>query len=247
MEENKRLMVFVIGTGRSGTHWIGYILRNHPDIHVSIEKGDIFYKVTNMALNPSIKPELFPKVVKLYKEEYKKAEPKHYVDKSHPNIWLVEDLIETFPDVLFIGIKRDPYATVSSMLLHSGVRSWYKKWDSFPLPNHFLGITNQNIEKYMKLPLASKCALRWVSHMKRMEELETKLGSKLLVLSYEKLILDTEAEMKRLEEFLQLSTPIPMPKVKKESLNKWREKLSAKEIKNIKQIVGQEPMEYEID
>ena len=30
--------IFVIGSGRSGTHWVGYILEAHPDIHVTIEK-----------------------------------------------------------------------------------------------------------------------------------------------------------------------------------------------------------------
>ena len=34
--------VFVIGSGRSGTHWVGYILEAHPDIHVTIETKPVF-------------------------------------------------------------------------------------------------------------------------------------------------------------------------------------------------------------
>ena len=33
--------IFVIGTGRSGTHWIGYILAAHPDIRATIEVSPI--------------------------------------------------------------------------------------------------------------------------------------------------------------------------------------------------------------
>jgi hypothetical protein len=28
---------FVIGTGRSGTHWLGYALENHPHVRATIE------------------------------------------------------------------------------------------------------------------------------------------------------------------------------------------------------------------
>lgn len=105
-------MIFIIGTGRSGIHWVGYILQSHPDIYVSIEKPALFKPVTTMALNPKLKITLFPKVVEHYRNEYDKTRHKYYADKSHPNLWHTKELANHFPQALFVGIQRNPYATV---------------------------------------------------------------------------------------------------------------------------------------
>ena len=46
------MQIFVLGTGRSGTHWLGYILDAHPDIHVAIEERTKFRLATRAALRP---------------------------------------------------------------------------------------------------------------------------------------------------------------------------------------------------
>jgi len=43
--------IFVVGTGRSGTHWLGYFLQLSSEIKVNIEKLPIFDMVTKAALN----------------------------------------------------------------------------------------------------------------------------------------------------------------------------------------------------
>jgi hypothetical protein len=63
-----------------------------------------------------------------------------YLDKSHPNIWIADKIKEEFPEAKFVGIERNPFATVSSMLKHRGVMKWHRDWKSFPVPNRFLGI-----------------------------------------------------------------------------------------------------------
>ena len=69
-----------------------------------------------MALGVGDVDELMPGVIQWYKRQRIAAKPKHYADKSHPNIWLIEHLVRAFPDALFVGTQRQPYATVASML-----------------------------------------------------------------------------------------------------------------------------------
>jgi hypothetical protein len=230
--------IFVIGSGRSGTHWVGYILEGHPDIHVTIEKPPIFDWVTDIALDASKKEKLFPKLTRLYQKEHAAVSPKHYADKSHPNIWIAEDLAEAFPEARFVGIQRNPYATVASMLKHTGVLTWHKRWKEFPIPNRFLGITNENRAAYGDMPLAAKCALRWKVHKERLERLRETMGPTLLVLKYEDVILEPETQLDALNRFLALPSPIPRPNIKSESLDRWKTELSDEVKQQVEGVTG---------
>ena len=230
--------IFIIGTGRSGTHWVANILKGHADIHITIEKPEIFAPVTKMALDFGNKQRLLPELINRYRWEHSLVAPQHYADKSHPNIWWAEELAEAFPNSLFIGTNRNPYATVASMLKKPGVLAWQQRWKEFPIPNPFLGITQENLEQYKKMPLAAKCALRWRAHQEKMKYLRSALGARLYVTCYEKNILDTEKQMLDLGEFLQLKSPLPMPKVKKESLERYKSELSLETIDEISSVVG---------
>lgn len=230
--------IFVIGTGRSGTHWLGHILEGHPDIHVTIERPPIFTWATEMALDPARKPALLPELIRAYRAEHEAVAPKHYADKSHPNIWHAEDLAAALPDAVFLGIRRNPLATVASMLKHAGVLQWQERWREFPVPNRFLGITAENRDAYGKMPTAARCALRWRSHWERLETLRDALGARLLVLDYEDLIRDAAAQLARLGGFLGLATPIPTPEVRTESLDRWRDELPPDVLRQIADVTG---------
>ena len=233
--------IFVIGTGRSGTHWIGYIIAAHPEIRASIEENPMFGLVTTMAMNPQKEKELLPKLIQVYKTQLIKSAPLHYLDKSHPNIWLAEQLKRALPNALFVGIERNPFSTISSMLKHKGVSDWHRRWKEFPIPNRFLGISAELASKYDQLPLASKCALRWVSHHNQMDSLRKSLGDSLLVINYESLIRHTKEEIGKLQIFLNLNTSFSSMEVKEESLNKWNNQLSKDQVEQISNIVGFTP------
>lgn len=236
-------IVFVIGTGRSGTHWLGYTLGGHPDILVAIEEEPIFSLSTNMALNPALEGKLFKRMVLAYQWNIIKSSHLVYLDKTHPNLWLAEKLKDTFPQSRFIAIERNPYATVASMIKHEGVLAWHHRWREFPIPNRFLGITEELAQIYDDLPLASQCALRWVAHHDRINKLRDTLGEDLLVISYESLAGSTDHNLQRLQSFLGLPCPIPMPDIKYESIHKWVHELSDAQITHIKNIVGFGPDE----
>lgn len=233
--------VFVIGTGRSGTHWLGYSLRDHSEIRATIEVQPMFGWSTRMAIDPALEKQLFGRLVLAYKWQLLKSAPRLYLDKTHPNIWIAEKLKETFPRSLFVGIERNPYATVASMIKHCGVSAWHKRWREFPVPNRFLGITPELADKYDDIPFASQCAIRWVAHHNRMNTLRNTLGDDLMVISHESFVHNTERIIFELQQFLMLHEPIPIPVVKTDSLGKWKNQLSDEEIKQIQNIVGFPP------
>jgi hypothetical protein len=233
--------VFVIGTGRSGTHWLGYSLVNHPEVYATIEKSPMFNLSTKMALNPGLEDALFGKLASAYEIELKNASGRIYLDKSHPNIWLAERLQKFFPGSLFLGIERNPYATVASMIKHKGVASWHSRWKNFPVPNRFLGISPEIAETYDTLPLSSQCALRWLAHHNRMKHLANTLTNNLFLIYYEEFMKDTENTINKLKHFLHLEKSIKYPNIRSESLNKWKTQLSHEQINQIQDIVGFPP------
>jgi hypothetical protein len=196
---------------------------------------------TRMALNPSLESVLFSKLVRAYKWQLFKSAPRLYLDKTHPNIWIAEKLKKAFPQSLFIGIERDPYATVSSMMKHKGVSAWHHRWREFPVPNRFLGISAAIAKEYEETPFASQCAMRWLAHHNKMNSLRKSLGDSLMVISYESFACNTQKTINELQNFLGLHHPVAVPEVKIDSLNKWENHLSDQDIKHIHDVVGTPP------
>lgn len=230
--------VFVLGTGRSGTHWVAWILEPHAELETLIEKPPIFEWVTEMAIDPTAEERLVPPLLKRYRLEAVAARPNRLLDKSHPNIWLAEHLAEAFPRAQFIGVLRDVFGTVASSLRHEGVRYWAEHWEDYPVPNRFLGLTKDNREAYARLSLAGRCAVRWRTHLHRLDALETILGERMIRLRYRDLQLDTGRELARLQAFLGLENEIPRPEIKAGSLERWKDDLSADQIAEIRAVVG---------
>jgi hypothetical protein len=159
-------MYFIVGCGRSGTNWLAQIIDQHPDVFATIEHPDIFPIVTECALNPHNKKEKLKPVFDLYRKHA--SENKIYLDKSHPNLWHIDLIREEFPEAKFIGIQRDVYGVVSSMLQHEGCLTWVKNWKDYPLPNKFLGVTEGTAKSYEELDFLQRCVWRWDSHKDEM-------------------------------------------------------------------------------
>ncbi|QTL96752.1 sulfotransferase [Iocasia frigidifontis] len=235
-----RKIIFIIGSGRTGTNWLANILQSHPAIRATIEDPMIFNRVTKMALNPAVRAKLFPELIRLYTYYYQESSPCHYVDKSHPNLWLAEALALVFPDSLFISLKRNPYATVSSMLKHEGVLKWQREWKRFPIPNEFLGIDHKIAADYSKMSMTEKCTLRWVAHMKKIDYLaKSNIKNRMLIISYERLVENTIEVLIKIKKFLDLSESFNVPVVNKETIYKWQQQLSESQCEEIKGIVGE--------
>jgi len=230
--------VLVLGTGRSGTHWIGYILESHPDIAITIEREPMFGLAKSMAMDPATVPERLPDLVRYYRRYRAAFYPRLYADKSHPNIWFAERLQEHLPDVRFVGVLRDAAPTVASMLRHRGVMRSIRAWRDHPVPNPFLGITEANVEAYANMSEVERCAVRWLAHARRLDALERLLGDRLMRVSYETLADDPAAELARLQRFLDLERPFPLTPVRRESLEKWRSELDDAQLDAIRRVTA---------
>lgn len=180
-------MVFIGGCGRSGTTWLGDSLSSPDNIILISEKQNIFYRSRLTALNPTLEVELMPSILRYYNNKVSTALTSGcFVDKSHTNIWFLEKLITNVQSSAAILIYRNPYDTVSSMLLHKAVKQPMLEWFKYPIPNRFLGIgCVVSISEYMKMSLISRCVIRWIAHYQRVKNLESMCSNKIVVVKYE--------------------------------------------------------------
>ena len=230
--------VLVLGTGRSGTHWIGHILESHPDIAITIEREPMFSLAKSMAMDPDSVGRRMPDLVRHYRRYRAAFHPRLYADKSHPAIWFAESLQAHLPDVRFVGVLRDAAPTVASMLRHRGVMRTIRAWRDHPVPNPLLGITQANVAAYADMSEVERCAVRWLAHARRLDELERVLGDRLLRVSYENLADDPPAELERLQRFLGLDRPFPHTPVRRDSLGKWRQELNDEQLEAIRRVTA---------
>ena len=229
--------VLIVGTGRSGTHWIAYILKEHPKIKATIERDPGFKWVKQMAVDPSTKKTLYKKLVYYYWWNHIKSVPRHYVDKSHPALWVIDELINTFNDLLVLGVERNPYATIASMLQHKGVKKWFGQWKKYPLPNKFLGITKKDVDKYESYSIVKKCAKRWKSHHEKMKTIKNKYDN-VCVINHEELVYETSEVTKRMRDFIGLESQLRVSNIDYRTIDKWKKELTHKDIKEIYDVTG---------
>jgi hypothetical protein len=232
-----RRPVFIIGCARSGTTWLGTIFARSEGFHTTIEDPDIFPLVDGAVLYWNRRALFLDRLIPRYREQLLRAGECIYVDKSHQNIWLVEELDKAFPSALYVAIERTAYAAIASMMLHFGVRQHFVHWRRYPVPNAHLGITHADTFGYDDLPLSIKCALRWWSHDERLDELRRTLGDRLHVLCYEDLVEKTDVELEKLATFvgkrLQPVAPSRAPN------EKWEQILSRRQTNEIDRVLDE--------
>jgi hypothetical protein len=229
-------MILIIGTGRSGTHWLAKILAKSGQIRVTFEPPKIFNHIMRASLGQM---DCLSEIVQLYRNEIKQTKKEgfiEYADKSNPALWIAESLLLEIPKLRFIGIERSVYAYVASALKHGGMAYWVKQWRKFPIPNKFLGITKKLADKYDDLSLTQKLTMRWCENHHEMKRLKLIIGERLHFVKYEDLIQSPEYERDRLVKFLGLKISVIKPQVK--SLDKWRSELSKSQIIEINDILS---------
>lgn len=223
----------IVATGRSGTHWLARTLRTHPDVTATIEAQPQFRWVTTAASQPSTRPDLLPKIVRRYQTALAGSTTACTVDKSHPALFLAPDLTDALPGVRFIAIQRKVESVVASGLRHDGVRAWVEATRPPELPNPFLGISADNWDTYRTLGPAGKLAVRWNATQRAIAELAARLPDHCHLVDYERLHDATDAELARLQQFMQLSVPIQVQEVRSGSLNRWQTDLTAEHLADI--------------
>lgn len=233
--------IFIIANARSGSNFLARTLAAHPNITATIEAEPMFGWVIEMVLSDAAEYAHWPELMAKYRKHKLDCSPKLYLDKSHPNLWLAEKLKIAFPKALFVGIERAPFASVASMLKHQGVMDWFGQWRQYPVPNRFLGITEELADSYDSLEPEQKCALRWLSHKRELRRLRLVIEKDLHIVSYESLLYNTQPVLDSLQSFLQLDTAIAKPEnIDFRPLMKWQTVLTEESTQNILEVIGPE-------
>jgi hypothetical protein len=222
--------VFIIGTGRSGTHLLAEVLAGDPGYAVLVEKQPLFRWSTAMALDSGAEATYFDRWVRRLCLEQCAAAPRTIVEKSHPNIWITERLATALPNSLFLVTRRKPHPTIASMVQHGGFLYSDSRWRSFPLPNRLLGIDQDQSLHYSFLSPVEQLALRWISNERQRARLQPVLGPRMFEVDYETLLTDPGPSIDRLAAFLGSAGPLVPPSIDSAPLNKWQGVLSGEQI-----------------
>jgi hypothetical protein len=229
-----RKKIFVVGTGRSGTCWLGDIMGRHPEVRSYVETQPLFSWVTQAAINLADEVRLLPDIFDEYERLFHESAPFHLADKSHPCIWFADKLADRFPDAYFLGVTRDVEPTVSSMLQHPGVRGWCEQWHRYEVPNRFLGITELNLDWYREATILERCVARWYSHQCELKRIQSALPSRFMLVKYEQLVIQPVPVLEQLGTFLGLEADFPAIKPLAGSLTKWKAELSISDVARIR-------------
>lgn len=191
-------IVFVCGIGRSGTHFIARFLKRHPGVHLRLEKPSTFRPIVKMATEGVDDGTFELTVRRLRRQLWRK---RLVVEKSHPSLWMTDRLLQAFPNAGFVATQRPVLQVVNSMLNHEGVMRWY---DVLPLdrPNKFLGITEENVDGFSRLPSHLKCTWKWISHMKKLRECAYNHPENFRIWRFEDLILSPQLCMDEICDFI---------------------------------------------
>lgn len=65
--------VFIVGSARSGTVFVGEVLKSHSEVHCLIERPDVFDHASFLALNPSVKKQQPEQIRDQLRELYSNA------------------------------------------------------------------------------------------------------------------------------------------------------------------------------
>ena len=119
--------IFIVGTGRSGTHFLDRCLISHPhltDLTGGKENQYIFRDVVSAATDMQIREKYSQRIIKKYRVLQKAAAPSLLVDQCHPSLWLSDSLMLAFPGAFFLGLIRNPMSVAYSTMHHGGVKAW---------------------------------------------------------------------------------------------------------------------------
>ncbi|WP_341582336.1 sulfotransferase [Marinobacter metalliresistant] len=228
-----RSPVFIVGTGRSGTHFLCSCLNSFSELDDGFsgkESRYMFDRISELTVrqNP-----LSSSVRGYYSSMMRSVYPKTLVDQTHPNIWNVEQLKNWFPNARFLTLNRDVYSVVFSMINHPGVAAWEINHFKYPKPNRFLGITEKNRNIYCnRLSDIQRFVFRWCAHTERSMELIETYPDSVMGIRYEDLAADMVREMGKVADFLEIDPPNELQYFNEKSLLK-KNSLSREQVREI--------------
>ncbi|MEM8791457.1 MAG: hypothetical protein AAGE80_07555 [Pseudomonadota bacterium] len=242
--EGEMRAVFVVGTGRSGTHFLLRSLKGFSktyDPHNGKEYGPVLKDIAKAAIHHRLPS----KDTEAYYRRQMSETSSVLLDQHHPNLFFAEHWKSRLDDIVFLYLDRPTVQIVASMMRHKGVQSWYSyatNWrrrtiDRIPYPNRFLGV--DHFREIRTLPLHLLCARRVIAHRRAYEAAYDMIPDRMRRIFYEDLVSDpngtltsvfSDEEQKLLGNFELVETP------KQQSLSKFLDVLDAKQIAEIEEL-----------
>lgn len=167
-KENKnKKIIFVLGTGRSGSNSIANIINQNPSCKAFHEDIQQITRIsTNLAYYPDKKNKLYNELNQIFETKIWNANNNQILVHSDQRFWnLIPYFKNYFPNSKFINLRRDVYSCVKSMYS----RGWYTNeeypiltthdWSKYRLQANKLGvISNQTWEGFNSI---MKCTWYW--------------------------------------------------------------------------------------
>lgn len=240
--------VFVIGTGRSGTHFLARTLagyENSWDPNQGHENWPVLSSIAKAAIDGKDWP---GRASQYYSDTFASKHAGHVLlDQHHSNIFFVPELIAAHANIVFLYPYRPAVQIVASMLRHKGVLSWYKYaqrprlFRQVPYPNPFLGVAAKSEIK--DEPMHMLCARRVIAHHRKFADLQQQYPEQVRKIAYEALVHDpaaeldrvfTDAEKQALGDFNEVEKPNP------KSLSKFNDVLDEAQVTEINALEAAE-------
>ena len=156
------------------------------------------------------------------------------MDKVHINLWLAVALDKAIQDSKFVGIVRNPFQVVSSMLQWDDVRVQYA--NQKVVLSRFHGVTKENLDHCKTMTVEERMTVRWLAHYQRLMAVSKKLG-RFFLLRYSRLADDPQGTLAQMRGSLGLSCDL-RTEVRSESLTKYKESLGEERIDRIRKVLA---------
>jgi hypothetical protein len=243
--------IFIVGCGRSGTHWLGKIITSCSQIagtvtDVTTTKNSEILSIRQLCEKgiyyPSTLDQILPSIYVKYNKYIKKYFPKIYADKTHGELWIIDSLSYMFQNAKFIGIERAAYPVISSLVFRNSSMSKRRAdlhWKKYPIPTGPSGITSKIAKCYNRFDIFERAALVWLAHKIKMKWAKKILKNKLLILSYESMLKNFISNIKTISKFIDTKILISqkiMPKLNENT--KWKYEIPKKSVDKIKCLLN---------
>lgn len=237
--------IFIVGTGRSGTHFTCRALHGFQNIYDPLggnENSDILKDIAIASIHHHEYP---ISAINYYKKYKKSTLPnKVFLDQHHPNLFFISKLHKLFDAPIFLYPDRPIEQIVASMLKHKGVLRWFdyakkNRKNFIPIENQYLGI--QDLCQLHEMKLHELCALRAIAHRNRAYVMKNR-GMSIRFINYESLVKDQIKEFKSIfseKEIDKLGNFNVAELGKTSSLQKFRDVLNEEEIAEIQNLTVQ--------
>ena len=249
-----RRPVFVLGSPRSGTTYLGTLMGAIPGASYFFEPPMLKYYsrlVYEGEASTARTRRLYSWVFRVLRLTAP-GRGRRVIEKNPNHTWIAEKLLEVFPDARFVMIVRDGRDTALSLF----EKPWHRAdsmgsgrrepggYEYGPYPHFY--IEPDRRDEYATTDDLTRCAWVWRRHTEEVVRLQEALpAGSWHVLRYEDLLTDTDETLHRMLSFLDVDTPETWRTVSevaagghRASIGRFRDKLTDEQIETVERETG---------